>query len=291
VTDAERRRFAVIGSPISHSRSPRIHQAAYASLGLNWEYEAIDVLESDFDAFVAGLRDEWHGLSVTMPLKRRAFQLAATRDAAAVATSSVNTLLRRDPGWAGFNTDVPGIITCIEKLSLSKQTSAVVLGAGATAASVVYSLCEMGFETVDIAARRVTQAGELVDRFGSGITTIRALQLGHDATATDEDDPLFALIESADVIVNTLPGEASAQVNLPDRSSALPPLFDINYDPWPTPLCSRWDRDGISFVNGLELLVQQALIQVRIFVNGDATRPLPNEELVLRAMQEASVER
>lgn len=289
MTEPDRHRLAVLGYPISHSRSPRIHQAAYASLGLAWDYEAIDLPEAKFDAFMTSLDAEWRGFSVTMPLKRKAFLLATTRDSAAQATLSVNTLLRCNDGWAGFNTDVPGIIACIEALKLGKKNAAVVLGAGATAASAVYSLCEMGFKTIYIAARRIAQAEELVNSFGSGFATIQALQLGDEVAATSNTMQLHQCMTSADLIVNTLPGEASETVNLPEHSSALPPLFDINYDPWPTPLCSHWKRAGVAHVNGLELLVQQALIQVRIFVNGEATQPLPNEELVLRAMQQASM--
>lgn len=282
-------KLAVLGSPISHSRSPRIHEAAYAELGLAWSYDAIDVSEGEFDAFISGRGSEWLGFSVTMPLKRKAFEISTTVDAAASATTSVNTLKRLDNIWAGFNTDVPGIETCVMQLKLTKMRSAVVLGAGATAASVIYALGQMGFETIFVVARRRTQADELVSRFETASTSIRSVQLPTDSTDADRSLRLQTLIAGADLLINTLPGEVVSHFPLIESLAPLPALFDISYDPWPSPLSARWDEAKVPYVHGLDLLVQQALLQVRIFVHGDAGIPLPREEGVLRAMHLASM--
>lgn len=281
--------FAVLGSPIAHSRSPRIHRAAYDQLDLPWTYEAIDVPENSLEAYLGHADASWRGFSVTMPLKRKAFETAASCDAAATATRSVNTLLRQDHGWLGFNTDVPGIVHCVETLNLDGYQSAVILGAGATATSAAYALCEMGFSSVTVVARRIEQARALCSELAHGATSLRALQFpAANVDAQDMRDFQREVLGSQ-LLVNTLPGSVSAALPLDYDGAQLPALFDINYDPWPTALCRRWQEAGAPFVDGLCLLVEQARLQVRIFLTGEMQEPLPDEAAVLRAMQQASV--
>ena len=102
-------RAAVLGSPIAHSLSPALHRAAYASLGLRWTYEAIEVDEAGLAGFLAGLDRSWAGLSLTMPLKEEAARLLADVDPTARALRSVNTVLPSGAGWRGTNTDVYGM--------------------------------------------------------------------------------------------------------------------------------------------------------------------------------------
>ncbi|TDC50157.1 shikimate dehydrogenase, partial [Jiangella ureilytica] len=108
------RRCAVLGSPIAHSLSPVIHRAAYRRLGLDWEYTAHEVDESSLARFVSGLGPEWRGLSLTMPLKRVALDVAATASDVARTVGAANTLVRRDDGgWDADNTDVPGVVATL----------------------------------------------------------------------------------------------------------------------------------------------------------------------------------
>lgn len=292
---ASPRRLAVLGSPIHHSRSPRIHRAAYATLNLNWHYEAIELIESDFDGFFQSLDPSWLGFSVTMPLKRKAFDLAATQDEPSRAVEVVNTLLRTDGQWAGFNTDVPGIEACVSQLSMPSMQSAVILGAGATAKSAAYALMSMGFIDVTIVARRLEQAvtlcqqlSELPEAHGKRLATA---PLPNGSSAKSLDDDFSMLLGDADLLVNTLPGDISGSLTFENEAIHRAALFDINYDPWPSPLCMLWASQNRAHVDGLELLVRQALVQVRIFVNGSASAPLPDEVAVLETMRQSSVER
>ncbi|MGH3613741.1 MAG: shikimate dehydrogenase, partial [Pseudonocardia sp.] len=105
------RRAAVLGSPIAHSLSPVLHHAAYAALGLDgWNYGAHECDESGLGGFVAGLGPEWAGLSLTMPLKRVALEVADQVSALAAATGAANTLVAGPGGWVADNTDVAGIV-------------------------------------------------------------------------------------------------------------------------------------------------------------------------------------
>lgn len=276
-------RFAVIGSPISHSRSPKIHRAAYEVLGMDWSYEAFDVSESEFEAFLNRLDSQWRGLSVTMPLKRLAYQHSFEHDEYASQTGVVNTLLRAEAGWSGFNTDVAGAIAVIRAMKLPVQESAVVLGAGATALSVLVALDHLGFTRVTVCARRAEQ-------LAAAESFAKPLSLTFDTVQFQPGHALFTAEHSAgDVLVNTLPGEVSATLGIESIDTESTALFDINYEPWPTQLSQLWQSQGGLNADGLDLLVEQALRQIRIFRFGSAEKVLPHEDEVMRVMRDASV--
>jgi len=124
-----RHRLAVWGDPIAHSKSPQLHAAAYAVLGLDWEYSRRQVTESGFVDAVGALDDSWRGLSLTMPLKEQAHRAARELDRHAELTGAVNTLLLGDD-VRGFNTDVGGIVDALADEGLTTVERVRILGAG-----------------------------------------------------------------------------------------------------------------------------------------------------------------
>ncbi|RII92921.1 shikimate dehydrogenase, partial [Clavibacter michiganensis] len=159
-------RLAVLGSPIAHSLSPRLHAAAYAVLGLDWTYEAVECTGADLGGVIAGLGSDWRGLSLTMPLKRDVLPLLDVIDETARLAGAANTLLlERDAAGAvvrrGANTDVAGIVRALGAAGVERSQRAVVLGAGSTAHSAVVALARMGAHEVVVAARRPEQGREL----------------------------------------------------------------------------------------------------------------------------------
>ncbi|NLA65629.1 MAG: shikimate dehydrogenase [Leucobacter sp.] len=277
------RHLAVLGSPISHSRSPRIQRAAYEVLGLPWEYEAIECDVPGLQGLLETRSEAWLGFSVTMPLKAEAHRLSRVLDPVAEDTGVVNTMLRLvdaagKPSWAGFNTDVAGLAAALRQAELD-LSHVVVLGAGATAVSAVFAARELGAARVSVLARRYEPAAALVTKLTSKASTISA------------DAHTFADVEaetliSATAVVSTLPGPAAQSLELPASLTRVP-LFDVAYDPWPSPLAERWGAAGAASHSGLGMLVHQALLQVRIFVNGDPAIPLSKDKEVLEAMFQA----
>src|SRR5262245_35914776 len=152
-------RCAVLGDPIEHSLSPALHRAAYAELGLDWTYDAVRVPAGELAAYVEGLGPEWRGLSLTMPFKREVVPLLTSRDRWTEVSGAANTLLL-DPegGRHGLNTDVPGAEAAIAAATDAPLRSAVVLGGGATAASVLLALAERGLERATLAVRDPARA-------------------------------------------------------------------------------------------------------------------------------------
>ncbi|MGM7696892.1 shikimate dehydrogenase family protein [Microbacterium sp. A84] len=267
-------RLAVWGDPIAHSMSPALHAAAYRVLGLNWEYGRRQVDAVGFAAALSSLDSSWRGLSVTMPLKEQAFRTAATHDRHAELTGAVNTLLLGQAP-AGFNTDVGGIIDALAGGGVSAADSARILGAGATASSAMVAAAEIGVQRIDVRARRPDRAEGLRtvgDRLGIAVTV-----QGFDAPS-----------ESVDVTVATLPGGTVLDEPVSTSLAASGGmLLDAAYAPWPSALAAAWQDERV--ICGLEMLLHQAVRQVRIFVHGDPLHELGNEGRVRDEMRLALV--
>ena len=168
-----RRRAAVLGHPIAHSLSPVLHRAAYAALGLDWAYDAVDVDGRGPARTSSRSRGpEWVGLSLTMPLKHAVLPLldGARRDGHA-GRGGQHLSSWRDGRRFGANTDVDGLVAALAEAGAGPGTveRATVLGSGATAAAALVALSRLGVREVLLVARR-PEAGdalrELADRVG-----------------------------------------------------------------------------------------------------------------------------
>ncbi|WP_318528807.1 shikimate dehydrogenase [Microbacterium terricola] len=269
-------RLAVWGDPIAHSRSPQLHAAAYAVLGADWTYERRQVPESLFAGFLAELDSTWRGLSCTMPLKAAAFAASVVRDRRAKLTGAVNTLLLDPSGPRGFNTDVGGIVRSLQDEGITAVDGARIVGAGATAASALVALTELGARHIEVVARRphaVAPLEAIGERLG---VTVRPVPL---------DAPAHAPLP---VTVATLPGDvrlAAPSAEALAVGGGL--LVDVVYGQWPTPLAQAWPAGGGRAVSGLGMLLHQALLQVRVFAHGDVDAPLGGEDVILAAMRQA----
>ena len=269
-------RLAVWGDPIDHSLSPRLHAAAYHALGLDWEYGRRQVDAAGFDGALAGLDSAWRGLSLTMPLKRAAFEAAAVRDHRAELSGAVNTLLLDPDGPRGFNTDVGGMARDLRTHGFASVDVVRIVGAGATATSALLAVAELGATAVEVATRRANAA--------DGLIALGA-RIGVHVRAVAMDASEHARVP---LTIATLPGAAALPAAVADALAAGGGLlYDVVYGPWPTDLARAWERAGAPAVAGRGMLTEQALLQVRIFVHGDPTAPLDHEAAVLTAMREA----
>ncbi len=242
---------AVLGDPVAHSLSPVLHRAGYAATGLEWTYDAHQVPSGGLAAFVGGLGDQWRGLSVTAPLKREALAHAATLSDRAALAGSANTLVRGAAGWAADNTDVPGVVAALRERVPDPPVVATILGGGATAAAAALALCDLGVGSLTLLVRspaRAAETLEAIDRH-SARPAVRVAALASDAVV-------------GDVVVSTVPAAAQTP-DLVARCADVPVVFDVLYDPWPTPLAES--ATGRVLVGGLDLLVHQAVLQFQAF--------------------------
>ena len=259
MTGGRVRRAAVLGSPISHSLSPVLHRAAYVALGLTgWDYTAHEVTEAGLPGFLRGLDGDWAGLSLTMPLKAAVLPLLDGASPGVEVVGAANTVLLRDGRLVGDNTDVPGMVAALAAGAErpDEVPHAAVLGGGATARSALAALAAV---TTDVAAyvRTPARATELTATAGAVGLRLTVRPWANAAEALD-----------APLVVNTTP--AGAADGLVARAPAVVgTLFEVLYEPWPTPLAAAWAARGGRVVDGLELLVQQAVLQVGLMTGAD----------------------
>lgn len=260
-----------------------LHRAGYAVLGLDWSYDAVDMTGGRLPQFLAELDDFWRGLSLTMPLKQDVVPCLSQVDELGVLTGGANTVLvvvGEDGARSllGFNTDVPGIVRALTAAGIHRNVDTIILGGGATAASALVAAAQLGAERVTVLARSPERASFLREVARNSGTGLDILPLSAESLAG----------LSAGLVISTLPGDADPSELL--RATHLPAssaLLDVAYHPWPSALAGLWaENDGMA-LSGLAMLVQQALIQIRIFVAGDPFAPLPDEDAVLAAMQAA----
>jgi shikimate dehydrogenase len=248
--DTEPRAF-VLGWPVAQSRSPSIHRHWLTEHGLIGCYERVAVPPEDAPAFLESLvSSRYVGGNVTVPHKELAYRLAGRCDAVADAIGAVNTLWIEGGQLCATNTDAHGFVANLDDSAPDwdkKAKRAVVLGAGGAARAVVWALTQRGLE-VAIVNRSLDRAADLVSCFpGSGAHAWSALP---------------SLLATTDVLVNTTPlgmeSKSELQIDLaPLPTSAL--VTDIVYVPLETPLLAAAQARGNPTVDGLGMLLHQAV--------------------------------
>lgn len=267
----------MIGSPIAHSQSPVLHRAAYRVLRLDWGYDRHEVRSGGLAEFVDGLDGQWRGLSVTMPLKEETAAIADGADRTVTLTGAANTLLLDGGRRIARNTDVAGVERALTDAGATDVEHAVIVGAGATARSVLVALDALGLRGVTALVRDPARAGafaRLADDLGLELDLVDVAELAHVADDTD-------------VVAWTLPNGVPlpAPLRLSDVPAAV--ALDVTYSPWPGPLAAPWLAAGGRVASGRDMLLHQAVRQVRFFVSGQTESPLPDEEAVEAAMRAA----
>ncbi len=266
----------VIGSPVRHSLSPALHNAGFASTGADWVYAAFEVAAGDaqhaLDAVHAlGLG----GLSVTMPHKEAVARLVDVLDPAAAALDSVNTVVVDPDGrLVGYSTDGAGFVASLAAHGIVVQDRTVgVVGAGAAARSIVDALARAGVASIVVVNRSIERAEQAV-----------ALAAG--VARTDVESALA----DVDIVVNaTSVGMGGDE--LPLDPHVLRPeqvVADIVYHPLETALLRAADAVGARCVDGLGMLVHQAVLQQQLWTgvvpDAGAMRAAAERELMGREL-------
>ncbi|MDJ1371057.1 shikimate dehydrogenase family protein [Gulosibacter molinativorax] len=273
------RRFAVLGSPVEHSRSPQLHIAAYRALGLDWDYSRWEIPKGGVTQALSARGEGWGGFSVTAPHKAEALHFVRSASEDALRSGAVNTIVfdSLDPASdaIGENTDIPGALDAFGERGIERLDGPVdVLGGGGTAASLSIAAQRLGATHVRIWARRPEAAAELAERIGEG------------ASAHDLAD--WALSDGVAGVIDTIPGGFDAKgKTFDDGRIRFAALFSAAYSPWPTSLAERWLAASGTIVTGLDLLLHQAVRQVRLFTGLGVDEALPDEGAVVSVMRAA----
>ncbi|MGQ4507770.1 shikimate dehydrogenase family protein [Dermabacteraceae bacterium P13128] len=272
------REFAVIGSPIGHSLSPLLHNSAYRLAGITdarYLENGIDLATpAQADEFLA--RTHLQGLSVTMPLKPWAAEVADESDETVAALGIANTLLRLPDGrWRAENHDVYGIAGALRPgLRASSPRKALLLGGGATALSAAAACLQLGADDFTVAVRNTARCSSLVRLLQAAGARVRVCELAE----------LGGMCE-IELAVSTLPllGAQQTEAVFKDAGVALPAeavFLDVLYDPWPAPLAGYF-ATHCQVVGGGEMLLHQALGQLRSMVGAQWEFPLDSLRTLL----------
>ncbi len=255
---ASTRVAAVIGSPVRHSLSPALHNAGFASTGVDWVYTAFEVAPGAAGAALDAMRVlGLGGLSITMPHKEAVADLVDELDPAAAALRSVNTVVPIGDGrLKGFSTDGAGFVASLVAQNVQVSGKQVgVLGAGGAARAIIDALARSGAASIIVVNRSAERAGTAVELAG-GIGRVGG-----------PDD-----IGVCDIVVNA----TSVGMGTDDLPCDLGVLHssqvvaDIVYHPRRTALLAAADKAGARTVEGLGMLVHQAVLQQQLWTGVSA---------------------
>ncbi|MGC9198788.1 MAG: shikimate dehydrogenase [Acidobacteriaceae bacterium] len=268
--DAATKIYGVAGNPIASSLSPLMMNTAFRRETVNAVYLGLQTSKVD-DLFHLAREVPIQGMSITMPLKQDVLPLLERTDALSAKIGAVNTVLRAQDGkFYGFNTDVAGVVSPLERRFSLRGARVLVLGAGGAARAAVFGCCDKGAE-VFILNRTVETAQKLAKQ--SGAKTIK-----REAVAKS----------NFDVIINATPVgmAAAAKSGAAGKATPASPLeehelnaryvFDLVYNPIETPLLKMARQKGIAVITGVEMFVQQGARQFEIWTG----KPAPEEEML-----------
>ncbi len=262
--------IALIGNPVSHSLSPIMQNAALQYLGLDLIYIAIPCKNEDLELVLNSFKKiNCKGLNITIPHKEKVFNLCSEISPIAHKLKAINTLkLNSQKEWSATNTDVEGFIYPLKNLNLAKKKS-IILGSGGAARSVIQGLINLNLSTISVISRNKSSLNELIKNFNNQIQLEGFL---------NNDDQAQILIQEADLIVNTTPvGMKSTKyenTELPYGEAFWRSLnsktiiYDLIYNPAPTPLLKFCAKKGCITINGLEMLIAQGMKSISFWTDG-----------------------
>ena len=240
----------VLGSPISHSLSPLLHRTAYDFLGIAGSYAAFEVQSGQLQRFLDNEGSTLNSVSLTMPLKEEALSIADSVSDLTHQIQSGNTLSKKDGLWNLTSTDVEGFTFALESHNRNTMGSVLIIGAGATARAVI-AACDGVSESVSVINRNPDR--EIAIRKSAPHLVVNFISWG---SAID--------FNKYDLVVNTTPGDTAA-LFVDQLTATSATFFEVLYNPWPTVLLSKWRELGGYGIDGLDLLIHQAISQIEVF--------------------------
>ena len=261
--------LALIGNPVSHSLSPIMQNAAIQYLGLDLIYMAIPCENEDLEIVINSLKKiNCKGLNVTIPFKQKVFDICSEISPVAKKVKAINTLkLNDNKDWIGTNTDIDGFIYPLKNLNLAKKT-ALILGSGGAARSVIQGLIELKLSKITIISRNNNSLDGLISNFKYDIDIEGLLNTNNE---------IDNLIQETDLIINTTPVGMSNTTNydvIPfgqsfwNAISSKTIVYDLIYNPSPTPFLKFCDKKGCMTIDGTQMLIAQGAKSLSFWTNG-----------------------
>ncbi|OFW80470.1 MAG: shikimate dehydrogenase [Alphaproteobacteria bacterium RIFCSPLOWO2_01_FULL_40_26] len=253
---------AVIGDPISHSLSPKIHNFFLKKYAIDGSYEAIRVTKNDLQKEVKSLVDQgFAGFNVTLPHKEEIFKICHHKSKTAKLTGAVNTvIITADKKLFGHNSDAEGFLNnlknCAPEFDL-KNKNAFIIGAGGATRAIVYALIKSGVKKIFITNRNKNRADELIKNFTNFATEKKCEMQFFNAKNFEKN------LISCDLLINStslgMIGQEPLLLDLKNLNSSTI-VYDIVYKPLMTDLLKSAQKRKNKIITGIGMLVEQALI-------------------------------
>ena len=262
--DNKKMKFAVIGDPIKHSKSPVMHNAAYSALGMNAEYSAVHVKKDDLEDFAHYARNNLNGFNVTVPHKENIIQFLDGVSELSAKTGSVNTVTVKDGKLFGDSTDGYGLAEAVkESFDLQIEgKSFLFIGCGGTVKAVSYYLADEGAEAVRIANRTVSKAEQLAGKLRNtqkGGTVIEAVPLA-------DKSAVSAAVAKTDIVIQATSLGLKDDDPSPFPEELIRPglyMFDTIYKE--TAFLRNAQKHNIPCAGGFLMLIHQGAASFRIW--------------------------
>ncbi len=262
-------RYAIIGYPLEHSASPRIHNTAFKEYGMDAVYEKLEIDPQEFDAAIGQIKKEdWRGFNVTIPHKQRIMNFLDKIDPAAERIGAVNTVKAEpDGGWAGYNTDYSGFLHSLQEYRKEIRTC-LLMGAGGAARAVAFAVCDLPqIEFLCLMNRRLANSRALREE----LALYKSIRYRVAETENDTAGMPY------DLIINATPvgmGELKTSLPLDPRTYAHQTtiVYDLIYNPAQTLFLQRAKEAGLRTVNGWPMLLGQAEEAFRIWTGRGFTK-------------------
>ncbi|MFQ6090435.1 MAG: shikimate dehydrogenase [Candidatus Bipolaricaulia bacterium] len=272
--DSRTKLLGIIGDPIAHSLSPRMHNFLLHRAGLNYRYLAFRVARERLEGALEGMRSLGiRGLNVTAPHKEQVAPYLDELSKEAQALGAVNTILNDGRRLIGYNTDPGGFAESLRAHAISPEGwDVVILGAGGGAAAVAYALIKKRVAQISIYSRRPARTEALAKRLAKPAATA--------ITAGGLDEKLGNEIAHAQLLINATPVGTS-----PDDEMAVDPgllhdgliVYDLVYNPLKTRLLREAEARGAGIINGLDMLIYQGLESLEIWTGAEFDRAIVPE--------------
>jgi len=259
--------YGLIGYPVKHSLSPAMHNAAFKALGIDAHYELFEVKPQDLNSFLDSLSSkEIYGLNVTIPHKENVLDFVKFDRESFFARQikAVNTIVKKDKIWFGYNTDAPGFIRHLKENIDPRDKRVAVLGAGGAGKAVSYAVANSKSKEIRVFDIDKDKAKNLVDLIGN---LFKGLNIKFVNSIVDLD------ILNKDILINSTPvGMKETDPCLVNKEMLHKDLlvYDVIYNPAETKLLSLAKKVGAKVCNGLGMLLYQGMLSFEIWTGKKA---------------------
>ena len=248
-------KLGIVGNPVEHSLSPKMHSAAMKALNITGSYKLLPTPQKEMAERMQEIREKYQGVNITIPYKKAIIEYIDLLDDTAAAIGAINTVVNRSGQLIGYNTDAPGFYWALENARLTPG-EALVLGAGGAARAIVYELVSRGW-LVAVFNRTAKKAFELVEQLGGWVVVNKKIEKAVSKT------PL--LINATSVGLND-PNTSPLPDGVMPESGA---VVDIVYKPRKTKLLRDAEAAGLQTLDGLEMLLGQGVLAFELW-SGEA---------------------